>query len=53
MTSSMNNIGMSSQSLCSNKKADIANIKEFYALIGDHVPAELYEELAALEKRLG
>ncbi|MGM9637421.1 MAG: phosphoenolpyruvate carboxykinase (GTP) [Eubacteriales bacterium] len=34
-------------------KADIANIKEFYALIGDHVPAELYEELAALEKRLG
>lgn len=34
-------------------KADIANIKEFYALIGDHVPAELYEELSALEKRLG
>lgn len=34
-------------------KADITNIKEFYALIGDHVPAELYEELAALEKRLG
>ena len=34
-------------------KADIENIKEFYAQIGDHVPAELYEELAALEKRLG
>ncbi len=34
-------------------KADIANIKDFYAQIGDHVPAEMYEELAALEKRLG
>ncbi len=34
-------------------KADIENIKEFYAQIGDHVPTELYEELAALEKRLG
>ncbi len=34
-------------------KADIANIKEFYALVGDHVPAEMHEELAALEKRLG
>ena len=34
-------------------KEDVENIKEFYALIGDHVPAELYEELAALEKRLG
>ena len=34
-------------------KADIENIREFYAQIGDHVPAELYEELAALEKRLG
>ncbi len=32
--------------------ADIENIKEFYALIGDRVPAELYEELAALEGRL-
>ncbi len=32
--------------------ADIENIKEFYALIGDRVPAELYEELAALEARL-
>ncbi|MBE6616842.1 MAG: phosphoenolpyruvate carboxykinase (GTP) [Ruminococcaceae bacterium] len=34
-------------------KADIANIKEFYALIGNRVPAELHEELAALEARLG
>ncbi len=34
-------------------KEDLANIKEFYALIGDRVPAELKEELAALEKRLG
>ena len=34
-------------------KADIENIKEFYALIGDRVPAELHEELAALEARLG
>jgi len=34
-------------------KADIANIKEFYELVGDRVPAELWEELAALEKRLG
>ena len=34
-------------------KADIANIKEFYALVGDHVPAEMKEELAALEARLG
>ncbi len=31
---------------------DISNIKEFYALIGDRVPAELKEELAALEARL-
>ena len=31
---------------------DIANIKEFYALVGDRVPAELYNELAALEARL-
>ncbi len=31
---------------------DIANIKEFYSLVGDRVPAELYEELAALEARL-
>ena len=34
-------------------KEDIANIKEFYAMIGDRVPAELHEELAALEARLG
>lgn len=34
-------------------KADIENIKEFYALVGDRVPQTLKEELAALEKRLG
>ena len=34
-------------------KEDIVNIKEFYELVGDHVPAEMYEELTALEKRLG
>ena len=34
-------------------KADIENIKEFYAMIGDRVPAELLEELAGLEARLG
>ena len=33
-------------------KEDVANIKEFYALVGDRVPAELHEELAALEARL-
>ena len=33
-------------------KEDIDNIKEFYNLVGDHVPAEMYEELAALEARL-
>jgi len=32
--------------------ADVANIKEFYAQVGDRVPAELHEELAALEARL-
>ncbi len=32
--------------------ADIANIKEFYALIGDTVPEELQSQLAALEARL-
>ena len=32
--------------------ADIDNIKEFYDLVGDRVPAELSEELAALEARL-
>ncbi len=31
---------------------DVENIKEFYALIGDRVPEELKEELAALEARL-
>lgn len=31
---------------------DIENIKEFYALVGDRVPAEMYEELDALEARL-
>ena len=34
-------------------KEDIGNIKEFYNLVGDRVPAELKEELAALEARLG
>ena len=34
-------------------KADIDNIKEFYNQVGDHVPAEMWEELNALEKRLG
>ena len=34
-------------------KADIDNIKEFYNLVGDRVPCELWDELAALEKRLG
>jgi phosphoenolpyruvate carboxykinase (GTP) len=33
-------------------KEDVANIKDFYAQIGDHVPATMYEELAALEARL-
>ncbi len=32
---------------------DIANIKEFYQQVGARVPAEMFEELAALEKRLG
>ena len=31
---------------------DIANIEAFYAQIGDHVPAELHEELSALKARL-
>ena len=31
---------------------DIDNIKEFYGLVGERVPAELKEELAALEARL-
>ena len=34
-------------------KEDIDNIKEFYNLVGDRVPAELKDELAALEARLG
>ena len=31
---------------------DVEGIKEFYALVGDRVPAELYDELAALEANL-
>ncbi|MDL2287270.1 phosphoenolpyruvate carboxykinase (GTP) [Eubacteriales bacterium OttesenSCG-928-G02] len=31
---------------------DVANIKEFYAKIGDTIPAELKNQLAALEARL-
>ena len=31
---------------------DVQNIKEFYGIIGDRVPAELQDELAALEARL-
>ncbi len=31
---------------------DIANIEEFYAQVGDRVPAEMHEELAALKNRL-
>ena len=34
-------------------KQDIGNIKEFYDRVGERVPAELREELDALEKRLG
>ncbi len=32
--------------------ADIDNIKEFYAQVGDRVPTAMYDELAALEARL-
>ncbi len=32
--------------------ADVENIKEFYALVGSHVPAEMYDELAKLEENL-
>ncbi len=32
--------------------ADVANIKEFYAQVGDRVPQAMYDELAALEARL-
>jgi len=35
-----------------NWKADCKAIREFYAQIGERVPAELYEELEALEARL-
>ena len=31
---------------------DVANIKSFYAQVGDRVPQALYDELAALEARL-
>ena len=31
---------------------DVKGIREFYATVGDRVPAELYEELEALENRL-
>ena len=31
---------------------DVENIKAFYKQVGDRAPAELYEELAALEARL-
>jgi phosphoenolpyruvate carboxykinase (GTP) len=31
---------------------DVANIKEFYAQVGNRVPETLYDELAALEARL-
>ncbi len=34
-------------------KEDAAGIREFYAQVGDRVPAELYDELKALETRLG
>ncbi len=33
-------------------KEDVAGIKDFYRQVGDRVPAELYDELAALEARL-
>ena len=32
--------------------ADIDNIREFYAQVGDRVPTAMYDELAALEARL-
>ncbi|KAI4453815.1 phosphoenolpyruvate carboxykinase [Holotrichia oblita] len=34
-------------------KEDVKGIKEFYELVGDRVPEELYNELKALEERLG
>ena len=33
-------------------KEDAAGIKEFYQMVGDRVPKEMYDELAALEARL-
>ena len=33
-------------------KEDIENIKEFYKQVGDHVPQEMYNELAVLEANL-
>ena len=32
---------------------DCNGIRQFYAQVGERVPAELYDELAALENRLG
>ena len=34
-------------------KTDILNILSFYNQVGDHVPKEMFEELAALSARLG
>ncbi len=34
-------------------KEDMANLKEFYAKIGERMPQELLDQLAAFEKRLG
>ena len=34
-------------------KEDVAGIREFYQQVGDRVPAALYDELAALEAKLG
>lgn len=34
-------------------KADVLNILAFYNQVGNHVPKEMYEELAALTARLG
>ncbi|MBP5271111.1 MAG: phosphoenolpyruvate carboxykinase (GTP), partial [Clostridia bacterium] len=31
---------------------DVSNIRDFYALVGDRVPAELHKELNELEARL-
>ena len=32
--------------------ADVENIKDFYKQVGDHVPQEMYDELAKLEANL-